>query len=219
MAPISIDGTDITGATIDGQDVEEITVDGQTVFSASLFEESFEHNNLSGLYDGNVGDFNITTDEAFDGSFSLESTSGGTHDIVRNDLSGFSRGIQIDLRWYYDPNVSSLQFGEMTLLTTASVPPNDGYSLYYNPDGAYIYLRKYDNGNRINLINRLNTTTTDNAWTDLQIQIATGPTITIAQPSQGTSMTHNDSDFSTFHLGFRSYDTDMYVDNVVIRSL
>jgi len=33
--PISIDGTDITGATIDGQDVQEITVDGQTVFSAT----------------------------------------------------------------------------------------------------------------------------------------------------------------------------------------
>jgi len=32
--PISIDGTDITGATIDGQDVQEITVDGQTVFTA-----------------------------------------------------------------------------------------------------------------------------------------------------------------------------------------
>jgi len=32
--PISIDGTDITGATIDGTDVTEITVDGQTVFVA-----------------------------------------------------------------------------------------------------------------------------------------------------------------------------------------
>jgi hypothetical protein len=32
--PISIDGTDITGATIDGTDVTEITVDGDTVFSA-----------------------------------------------------------------------------------------------------------------------------------------------------------------------------------------
>jgi len=34
MAPIEIDGTDITGATIDGTDVQEITVDGQTVFTA-----------------------------------------------------------------------------------------------------------------------------------------------------------------------------------------
>ena len=34
MAPTSIDGTEITGATIDGQDVSEITVDGETVFTA-----------------------------------------------------------------------------------------------------------------------------------------------------------------------------------------
>jgi len=32
--PISIDGTDITGATIDGTDVSEITVDGDVVFTA-----------------------------------------------------------------------------------------------------------------------------------------------------------------------------------------
>jgi len=32
--PISIDGTDITGATIDGTDVTAITVDGDTVFTA-----------------------------------------------------------------------------------------------------------------------------------------------------------------------------------------
>ena len=36
MAPTSIDGTEITGATIDGQDVSEITVDGETVFTAIL---------------------------------------------------------------------------------------------------------------------------------------------------------------------------------------
>jgi len=35
--PISIDGTDITGATIDGTDVQEITVDGDTVFTAGVF--------------------------------------------------------------------------------------------------------------------------------------------------------------------------------------
>ena len=41
MAPTSIDGTEITGATIDGQDVSEITVDGETVFTA--IPDSVEH--------------------------------------------------------------------------------------------------------------------------------------------------------------------------------
>lgn len=34
MAPTSIDGNEITGATIDGQEVSEITVDGDVVFTA-----------------------------------------------------------------------------------------------------------------------------------------------------------------------------------------
>ena len=34
MAPISIDGEEITGATIDGEEVQEITVDGQVAYTA-----------------------------------------------------------------------------------------------------------------------------------------------------------------------------------------
>ena len=34
MAPTSIDGTEITGATIDGEEVQEITVDGQVAYTA-----------------------------------------------------------------------------------------------------------------------------------------------------------------------------------------
>jgi len=48
MAPIKIDGTDITGATIDGTDVTEITVDGDTVFSA--FTPPVAYSNLVAWY-------------------------------------------------------------------------------------------------------------------------------------------------------------------------
>jgi len=49
MAPTSIDGNEITGATIDGQDVSEITVDGQTVFTAipDSVVDSFEDGDVS----------------------------------------------------------------------------------------------------------------------------------------------------------------------------
>ena len=45
IPPISIDGTDITGATIDGIEVDEITVDGTPVFTAgpdAVFAGSFD---------------------------------------------------------------------------------------------------------------------------------------------------------------------------------
>lgn len=76
MAPTSIDGTEITGATIDGQDVSEITVDGETVFTA-VFTEDFEDNNVQ--FD-NIPEFtgysgpnspSITTN-SISGNYSLE---------------------------------------------------------------------------------------------------------------------------------------------------
>jgi len=57
--PISIDGTDITGATIDGTDVQEITVDGDVVFSAgpTPFTEGFEAMSIGQSLDGFNGWF------------------------------------------------------------------------------------------------------------------------------------------------------------------
>jgi hypothetical protein len=54
--PISIDGTDITGATIDGTEVTEITVDGETVFTAlpsSGLLHDFNAQNVA-VNDGNL---------------------------------------------------------------------------------------------------------------------------------------------------------------------
>jgi len=68
--PISIDGTDITGATIDGTDVQEITVDGDVVFSAfpsNVFED-FESGNVNDWTDTNTP-ISITTN-AINGNFS-----------------------------------------------------------------------------------------------------------------------------------------------------
>ena len=67
--PISIDGTDITGATIDGTDVQEITVDGDVVFSAVNIIDDFEDGNMS-EYTGSG--FVANTNDAVVGNFSAE---------------------------------------------------------------------------------------------------------------------------------------------------
>jgi hypothetical protein len=43
---VSIDGTDISGATIDGTDVQEITVDGDVVWKGHLFKDYFENRTI-----------------------------------------------------------------------------------------------------------------------------------------------------------------------------
>jgi len=63
--PISIDGTDITGATIDGTDVQEITVDGDVVFTADTTPATVIHQYTASNFTGsswpdNVGNANMS---------------------------------------------------------------------------------------------------------------------------------------------------------------
>jgi hypothetical protein len=101
--PISIDGTDITGATIDGTDVTEITVDGDVVFSAQ--ERPVAFSNLVAWYPfdstfyGGANTDDVTGGDAGSGdSTSYDTTqfnspsfvsSGGAKDINTGDASGF----------------------------------------------------------------------------------------------------------------------------------
>jgi len=56
IPPISIDGTDITGATIDGVEVDEITVDGTPVFSAGPPPSVFAGSNDDNVYALDIND-------------------------------------------------------------------------------------------------------------------------------------------------------------------
>jgi len=101
--PISIDGTDITGATIDGTDVQEITVDGDVVFSAGP-TLPVAYSNLIGwwpfdsaTYGGSNAD-DVTAiiggsgdDTAYDGTVSgaTYQSSGGATDITAGSSSGY----------------------------------------------------------------------------------------------------------------------------------
>jgi len=78
--PISIDGTDIAGATIDGQEVQEITVDGDTVFTAipDSVVDNFEDGDTSVLKDnwsgwsGDMGSLAAQQDTVINGDWSGE---------------------------------------------------------------------------------------------------------------------------------------------------
>ena len=87
MAPTSIDGTEITGATIDGQDVSEITVDGETVFTAipdivdnfeDLPDGPYDTESVSDFYNGDTGSASRVTSNVISGTHSLEKTTKNT---------------------------------------------------------------------------------------------------------------------------------------------
>jgi len=75
--PISIDGTDITGATIDGTDVTEITVDGQTVFTSTFFSDSFEDNDVSDWTNLSLDTFGTSSTNVRTGSHAMVADANG----------------------------------------------------------------------------------------------------------------------------------------------
>jgi hypothetical protein len=96
---VSIDGTNISGATIDGQDVQEITVDGDVVWTAGWtesFEDGFSGWNFtsgssswansvsSPSISGNAGEVNTNGEfytEAFESSASKYPSKGDTFEF------------------------------------------------------------------------------------------------------------------------------------------
>lgn len=81
MAPISFDGTDVTGITVDGDDVQEVTMDGDVVWVAETLIDSFEDGDLS-EYSQSGGNWEVEDESnaatnAKDGSKLLKGDPGG----------------------------------------------------------------------------------------------------------------------------------------------
>jgi len=115
MAPIKIDGTDITGATIDGQDVQEITVDGDTVFtSGPTIIDNFE-TSPDGPYPTNSS--NITY------AWTL---SGATSSISRSTTNPFSGSFHV-----FTTGTSSKRFLEAKSSELTLPNIGDTFEFYY----------------------------------------------------------------------------------------
>ena len=144
--PISIDGTDITGATIDGQEVQEITVDGQTVFTSALDNyifDNFNDNSLSrprtGQEDGNFvtkdgttltdarvrPDWTINSTQASATGGVLEIDQGGTTNTPLN-MCEIPVSIQPPLSFSYDYDFNGVRDG-------------DGLRVGFSPNSNSVY--------------------------------------------------------------------------------
>ena len=101
MAPTSIDGNDITGATIDGQDVSEITVDGDVVFTAGpevVF--NFESGDLSNWR--NTSQTSITTSIVNEGTYACLSDDNSKDHIYSLPGDGLNKYPSPDgTEWVY----------------------------------------------------------------------------------------------------------------------
>jgi len=108
MAPTSIDGNEITGATIDGQDVSEITVDGQTVFEAgpdipdgSDLHAHFDAAAISATDGDTISTWTDQTGNGFD-------LTAGSAPVYRDSAINANPSLEFDFADYLDVQFSAL---------------------------------------------------------------------------------------------------------------
>jgi len=215
IPPISIDGTDITGATIDGTDVTEITVDGDVVFSVGPdadvidnFEDSpagvyAASDTLEDYYDGWNGSSIVSVDSehfrqtgtVFEGSQALEmaGTSNPFTGIVSHKGDGLNRypeqGETVEYRVYFentaDKSSQLMYFG----VPDGDSPRDNGYLIQLSTGGDPEYLRigKFSNGSFTELVISNNEPNSDE-WLRVECEWGNNDVITMRVENEDGSL-------------------------------
>jgi len=211
---VSIDGTNITGATIDGQQVSEITIDGQTAWTAILDSvvDDFEDNNLN-EYSGNTGSFTTQTSPVYNGSYSLGDVSQNRsiYSDVGDGLPYYpQRGDTVEWRTH--------QSGGNDVATTGlfSSGGRSGNGYDFRPgsvDGTgYMQIRRWDGGSQTTIASA-NSVAVEYEWMRHRVESDASTLTYKVYDSSGNKLgqiSATDSTYSNRGIWFGAYpgDTD-----------
>jgi len=101
--PIELNGQPVGDITLNSNTIGEVTVNGTTVYRGIQIIEDFERSNPLNDYQGNVGNWDITTADAIEGQSLIESTgSQGNGELIysRNRPVSFSRGESVQYQFH-----------------------------------------------------------------------------------------------------------------------
>jgi len=206
--PISIDGTDITGASIDGTDVQEITVDGQTVFSAEKIIDDFEDGNIN-EYNGDTGDYSVTSSNPISGSSSLLSTAGSFATPYIHSTSGLQNYPQAGDTFSYKIRIEGTINVSSGLVFGIQSNTSQNYALLiFSASGAdRIEFRKnVASGSLGTQISAQNVSTFTNDVIRFEVDWGTNGTISVDVINEGTNtvdtVSFTDSDYTSGGIGF-----------------
>jgi len=144
-----------------------------SLFSAGLFgpdipdTEDFEHNDLTGTYNGETGKFDIQTSLVFSGTYSLASTdtSGSAPTIIHEKLT-HGRDTKTTVKVASDPSdwIQEYVYGAQSVSSNAN-----GYKVSINHGGPSMALKELSTGNNIKSTN-LSQTPAGGTYHTLQIK-------------------------------------------------
>jgi len=218
MAPINLpDGSQVSEIVLpDGSTASEVLApDGSTVFGGIPDSEGFEHNDLTGVYAGDLSPFNIQTGTVDEGTYALFGDGEGNNAvIVRTTEEKFGRnGLRMSWR-QYNPNVT-FNGGPGIFTDQVGFSSNSGYFFTTDASGGEIEINKIDGGNRTTIA-ETGASLSTNTWVNGQVEFKTNDSIEYT--FEGTTVSVTDSDFKSVYLGFNTFQ-DVFIDNLTFETI
>lgn len=177
----------------------------------SIFSDSFEDQNIS-EYSGDTSSFSITSAQAQDGLYSLESTTLG-NSFITYQGSGVVSNSEVVIEGYvYSDGSSGARVGFCWFMDAAS---DNGYCAAYRGSDSSIFLAEVNNQGTSVIVNVDNTTLTPNTWIKMRITHDQGDNINVSYNDGEASIarTGNNSRFSGYQGIFGNGSNDGFIDN------
>lgn len=179
--------------------------------------ENWEHNDLTGRYIGDTGQFNIQQDTVISGNHTLAGSGDGSfHTIVQDATYKWNRdNIRIDCSLIVDgsnPGSVNLAFGN----NKAGISSFSGYGIYVDNTNSRLRIDRWDNGSKTNLKSNDSASYTTGSETSGYVEFDGSGTITAEL--DGATVSADDDTYSNLYLGcyFRAGG---YIDDIAFTDI
>ena len=187
--------------------------DGQTYGIPD--SEDFEHNDLDGIYDGDLSAFEIQDTNVDEGTYALESDGDETHNgIVRTtrDEPWDRLGLKIEWRQYATSNAN----GGLLLIDGQDPSNSQGYIIQIRTDNGEVWISEWD-GTYQTTLSTTSANTTTGQFIDCSLEMSQNGDLDFV--ADGDSVSVNDSSQTDLYLGFHVYRGQQYIDDVQFSKL
>ena len=178
--------------------------------------EDFEHNDLSGVYDGDLDQFDIQTNTVIEGDFTLEGANPESHNVMtRTTEDAFERlGLRID----YQQQVSSDVNGGLALMENKTgISNNNGYVFQCRTDNDTLTLTEIVDGS-IDSIETTSHTFTEDQPFSCSIELPDNGDLIFNADEASVTVT-NDTRFTELNLAWHTFRGSWFADDVQFSSL
>jgi len=173
--------------------------------------EDFEHNDLTGIYGGDTGQFNIQTGTVDEGIYALQGSGGSDALIVRKNTEKFNRyGLKMTWSEYHDSAVSNSVIGPAVSTSVTGYSSTSGYQFYHDSGADFQRIERYDNGTE-NTLKASSKSHPEDQWISGEVKFLSDDTIEYVV--NGNKISAVDPTYTDVLLAFNTYDT-AYIDGL-----